>query len=283
MSVKVAEHAGFCFGVKRAVELVETELAKGQSKIYTYGPIIHNDTVVNDLCARGVEVIPEDSDLDGYEPGIVVIRSHGISRKVHEGLEGHGFEIVDATCPFVRKIHRIVDEYSSNGYKILVVGNPNHPEVQGIIGWIQPEVPYFVIQSKEEISELPFSMEDKICLVGQTTYNYKKFQELVELIKQKGYDIVALSTICNATEERQTEAAQIAQEADVMLVIGGKNSSNSQKLFEICKKECDNTYFIQTVDDLDTSVLDSQNHIGITAGASTPNNIIEEVQVRCQR
>lgn len=282
MNITVAEHAGFCFGVSRAVEDVEKQISEAKKlPIYTYGPIIHNETVVEDFKKKGVCVIDENASLSEIEPGTVIIRSHGVSKKVMNELEEAGFNIVDATCPFVKKIHRIVEQYSSDGYKILIIGNESHPEVQGIIGWVA-NGDYIVVNSKEEAEALSFGKNTKICLVAQTTYNFKKFQELVEIITQKGYDIVAVSTICNATEERQTEAAQIAQNVDVMLVIGGKSSSNSQKLFEICKAECDNTYFIQTADDFDPSVLQSIHNIGITAGASTPKKIIEEVQLKCQ-
>ena len=282
MEIKLAKSAGFCFGVKRAVDMVNDEVEKGSSAIYTYGPIIHNEEVVKELEQKGVHVIPEGDELDKYSPGTVVIRSHGISRNTTEALENSGFHIVDATCPFVLKIHKIVEEHSGNGEAVVIVGNENHPEVQGIVGWIQGE-DYLVISSKDEITKLEQFSDKKICIVSQTTFNYNKFKELVEIISQKGYDIIVLNTICTATEERQSEAAEIAKSVDAMLVVGGKSSSNTQKLFEICKKECEDTYYIQTKDDFDLSVLQSIGSVGITAGASTPNNIIEEVQKKCQK
>lgn len=282
MKIKRAESAGFCFGVKRAVDLVYEEIGKEKGTIYTYGPIIHNEEVVAELTEQGVHVIPEDADLSEFDPGIVIIRSHGVSRAVREKLEHAGFSIVDATCPFVQKIHRYVDKYSREGYFVIIVGNEAHPEVQGIIGWTNGER-YAVISSEEDFERLPDMSGKKICIVSQTTYNYNKFKELVEIIDRKGYDILVLNTICNATEERQKEAADIARNVDAMLVIGGKSSSNTQKLFEICKKECEDTYYIQTKDDLDLSVLQSIGSVGITAGASTPNKIIEEVQKKCQK
>lgn len=282
MKIKLAKSAGFCFGVKRAVDLVYDEVEKNQGKIYTYGPIIHNEEVVDELAQKGVTVIPEDADLSEYEPGTVIIRSHGVSRSVKEGLENAGFSIVDATCPFVLKIHRYVDKYSQEGYRIVVVGNRQHPEVQGIIGWIQGDK-YLVVSSREDLEQLQEFSDEKLCIVSQTTFNYNKFQDFVEIIQRKGYDIIVLNTICNATEERQKEAAEIAKTVDAMIVIGGKSSSNTQKLFEICKKECEDTYYIQTKDNLDLSVLQSIGSVGITAGASTPNKIIEEVQKKCQK
>lgn len=191
-------------------------------------------------------------------------------------MKACGFEVLDATCPFVLKIHRLVEKYSKEGYRIVIAGNEHHPEVEGILGWVEGQPAYTVI-SQEDIEKLPLKEGEKVCLVAQTTFNYNKFQELVEIIKKKGYDISVLDTICNATEERQTEARKIAAESDLMIVIGDKHSSNTQKLYEISKKECANTYYIQTSKDMDYHQIQSINNVGITAGASTPNNIIEEV------
>ena len=277
MGVILAKSAGFCFGVKRAVDKVYEEAEKNQVPVYTYGPIIHNEEVVNDLEKRGVHAILDTSELKDLQKGIVVIRSHGVEKGVYDTIKSEGFTVVDATCPFVLKIHRIVEEYSKKDYHIIIIGNDSHPEVEGIKGWSDP-AKTTVLQTKEEAEKLSFQIGEKVCIVSQTTFNYNKFQELVEIIQKKGYDIVVLNTICNATEERQTEAAEIASEVDAMIVIGGRHSSNTQKLFEICKKECENTYYIQTLDDLDMSVFQSIDNVGITAGASTPNKIIEEVQ-----
>ena len=233
--------------------------------------------MVNDLEKRGVHAILDTSELKDLQKGIVVIRSHGVEKGVYDTIKSEGFTVVDATCPFVLKIHRIVEEYSKKDYHIIIIGNDSHPEVEGIKGWSDP-AKTTVLQTKEEAEKLTFQIGEKVCIVSQTTFNYNKFQELVEIIQKKGYDIVVLNTICNATEERQTEAAEIASEVDAMIVIGGRHSSNTQKLFEICKKECENTYYIQTLDDLDMSVFQSIDNVGITAGASTPNKIIEEVQ-----
>ena len=275
MSVTLAKTAGFCFGVKRAVKLVYDEAGQG-GKVYTYGPIIHNEEVVNDLEKKGVHVIESLSD-PRLVPGVsVIIRSHGISRAAYETLESLGVRIVDATCPFVKKIHHNVQEQGKDGRHIVIIGNEHHPEVEGILGWVEGQ-PAYTVTSQEDIEKLPLKEGEKVCLVAQTTFNYNKFQELVEIIKKKGYDISVLDTICNATEERQTEARKIAAESDLMIVIGDKHSSNTQKLYEISKKECANTYYIQTSKDMDYHQIQSINNVGITAGASTPNNIIEEV------
>ena len=278
MSVELAKTAGFCFGVKRAVDTVyqQIEQYRGE-KIFTYGPIIHNEEVIKDLRSHGVEVLNDEEELKTADADVVVIRSHGVAKYIYDILEERGITCVDATCPFVKKIHKIVAEKSAEGSYIVIVGNGEHPEVQGIRGWAGEQVT--VVQTPEDAErfELP-DKDQKVCIVAQTTFNYNKFKELVEIISKKRYDIVVLNTICNATKERQNEARQIAARVDAMVVIGDKRSSNTQKLFEICKEECLNTYYIQTLDDLDMNQLRSVETVGITAGASTPNNIIEEVQ-----
>ena len=274
--IKVAKTAGFCFGVKRAVEKVYEQVELGKKNVYTFGPIIHNEEVVGDLEAKGVRVLENRSDLEVIEEGTIVIRSHGVPRDIYKLIEEKGLECVDATCPFVRKIHRIVEKESKNGCHIVIIGNDNHPEVEGIKGWCQG--PVTVISTEEEAENLVISDGKKLCIVSQTTFNYNKFKDLVEILEKKRYDRIVLNTICSATEERQLEARQIACEADTMIVIGGRHSSNTQKLYEICRKECENTYYIQTLVDLDTRPFQCIGCVGITAGASTPNNIIEEVQ-----
>ena len=278
MNVELARTAGFCFGVKRAVDTVyqQIEQYRGE-KIFTYGPIIHNEEVIKDLRSHGVEVLNDEEELKTADADVVVIRSHGVAKYIYDILEERGITCVDATCPFVKKIHKIVAEKSTEGSYIIIIGNSEHPEVQGIRGWAGEQVT--VVQTPEDAErfELP-DKDQKVCIVAQTTFNYNKFKELVEIISKKRYDIVVLNTICNATKERQTEARQIAARVDAMVVIGDERSSNTQKLFEICKEECLNTYYIQTLDDLDINQLRSVESVGITAGASTPNKIIEEVQ-----
>ncbi|MCI8639228.1 MAG: 4-hydroxy-3-methylbut-2-enyl diphosphate reductase [Coprococcus sp.] len=277
MKVIRAKSAGFCPGVKRAVETVYEQVEKEKEKqIYTYGPIIHNEEVVKDLEGRGVKVIRTEEELDALDEGVVVIRSHGVPRRIYDKLREKGITTVDATCNFVRKIHRIVEEESAKGSHIIIIGDPAHPEVQGIRGWAGSKAD--VVQDAAGAKEFVCTEKCRICIVAQTTFNYNKFKELVEIISKKGYDISVLNTICNATKERQEEAGSIAAAADAMIVIGDKHSSNTQKLFEICERACNNTYYIQTLDDLDMNQLRSVETVGITAGASTPNNIIEEVQ-----
>ncbi|MCI9081880.1 MAG: 4-hydroxy-3-methylbut-2-enyl diphosphate reductase [Lachnospiraceae bacterium] len=277
MEVILAKSAGFCFGVRRAVDTVYAQAQQNNGKIYTYGPIIHNEEVVKDLEKKGVCVVETEEELRNCKDGTVIIRSHGIGKAIYDLLRQEEIPYVDATCPFVRKIHKIVEKYSSLCH-VVIIGNENHPEVEGIKGWSSNAAGTSVISTVEEAENFVLKEEKKVCIVSQTTFNNKKFQELVEILEKKGYDIIVLNTICNATQERQAEAKRIAGEVDAMIVVGGKNSSNTQKLFEICKKECENTCYIQTLGDLDLSKLQSINSVGITAGASTPNKIIEEVQ-----
>ena len=275
MEVVLAKSSGFCFGVKRAVDRVYEQLAD-HKKIYTYGPIVHNEDVVKDLEKQGVRVLNTEEELGALTEGSVVIRAHGVPKRIYEIMEQRGIECIDATCPFVKRIHKIVEKESTEGRHIIIVGNAKHPEVEGIMGWCKN--PATVIESKEEALDFRGSPDDKYCVVSQTTFNYKKFQELVEIFQKKGYDIIVANTICSATEERQKEASELAAKADVMIVIGGTHSSNTRKLYELCKSECENTYYIQTLADLQLELPNSVELVGITAGASTPNKIIEEVQ-----
>ena len=280
MEVTVAKTAGFCFGVKRAVEKVYDQIGRTEKRIYTYGPIIHNEQVVGDLREKGVEVIDSLEELKTIRNAVVVIRSHGVGKNVYEILKENDVEIVDATCPYVKKIHRIVEKQSAEGRKVLIIGSEDHPEVQGIKGWGDERT--VVIEDMDDFLKLQLPENEKLCIVSQTTFNYKKFQDIVEKISKTRYDITVVNTICNATQERQVEAMRIASQVDVMLVIGGKHSSNTQKLYDICRKECKNTYYIQTLGDFNPECISSVRSVGIPAGASTPNNIIEEVHTKCQ-
>ncbi len=273
MEIVLAKSAGFCFGVKRAVDTAYSQI--GKANVYTYGPIIHNEEVVADLKAKGIEVIDESQDIEDFAADTVIIRSHGVTKAVTDALEAKGIEVVDATCPFVKKIHNIVQEASLAGKQIIIVGNPHHPEVEGIMGWCTNEP--ITVASVEEAESTFLDENVPSCLVSQTTFNNKKFQDIVEIIKKRLYNVDICETICSATAVRQEEAAKVAASVDAMIVIGGKNSSNTQKLYEISKKECVNTYYIQTLVDLDLTTFESVSRVGITAGASTPNQIIKEV------
>ncbi len=270
----LAKSAGFCFGVERAVNKVYEE-ADGGGSIYTYGPIIHNREVVADLEARNVHVVESEEEVRALHDATVIIRSHGVSRDTDQLIRDSARKCIDATCPFVKRIHRTVETESAAGRKIVIIGNPVHPEVIGIMGW--SSTPVTVIQTAEEARNFSVPEGKEVCVVAQTTFNANKFQDLVDILKEKSYNVICVNTICNATHERQSEAKAIAARADIMIVIGDRSSSNSAKLYEICRKECSDTHFIQTWNDLHLTLTGAEKVIGITAGASTPKNIIEEV------
>ena len=275
MEVIVAKTAGFCFGVERAVNQVYDQIKNENGPIYTLGPIIHNEEVVRDLEEKGVKFLNSENEILTLTEGTVIIRSHGVGKHIYDMLKAQGVQIVDATCPFVKKIHRIVQEQNLQGRRVIIIGDETHPEVEGIKGWGDART--MVVKNEEQMEKLPSFTGEKLCIVSQTTFNYNKFKDLVEKFEKKGYDILVLNTICNATQERQVEAERIASQVDAMIVIGGKNSSNTRKLYEICQKECKDTYYIQTLDDLNPESVNSVRSVGITAGASTPKKIIEEV------
>ena len=272
--VIVAESAGFCFGVRRAVTAVEDLIAQGRQHVYTLGPIIHNEQVVEELEQKGVFAVESPEALAGKPGATVVIRSHGIGRAEEERLRALGVTVADATCPFVKKIHRIAQETAELGRTLVIVGDASHPEVQGIRGWCGG--PCIVVGSEEETEGIPDN--EKITIVSQTTFSEKKLKKIVEKLKRKCYDCRALNTICNATQERQKEAEKIAATVDAMIVLGGKNSSNTQKLVSLCEAVCPHTIYAQTVLDLADYDFYGLLSVGITAGASTPTKIIREVQ-----
>ena len=270
MSVTVAKTAGFCFGVKRAVDSVYESMKNGE-KIATLGAIIHNGQVIAELEKNGVyayervEDIPEDCKI--------VIRAHGVGKDIYEKIGDR--EYIDLTCPFVSKIHKIVEKYHNDGYKIVIVGDEKHPEVIGINGWCGYDAT--VIDS--ECSEIaPILDEKPLCIVAQTTIKKKNFVRIVQTLKKIHKNTcqssIEFDTICNATKDRQEEAAALAAESECMIVVGGRHSSNTRKLFEISKTLCPKTYLVETADELPHDIF---KKIGITAGASTPARIIQEV------
>ena len=271
MKVIIAKTAGFCFGVSRAIKMVEDSLNKDNyKKIYSLGPIIHNKQVVEEFQEKGVNVI---EDIDQVEHNnVLIIRAHGVSPSIYDQIRVKNAEIVDTTCPFVKKIHMKVSEYSYAGYKIIIVGDEKHPEVIGIKGWDENAV---VIGNDEEAQNLDIS--GKVCVVAQTTLSKEKWDNICENLKQNIEECEVFNTICNATSERQKEAKEIADKVEVMFVIGDPNSSNTRKLYEISKKYCENTFLIENASQVDLTILENKNIVGITAGASTPDRIIKEV------
>lgn len=270
MEITIAKSAGFCFGVNRAIESCYNQIGNG--KIYTYGSLIHNKEVTKDLESKGVNVI---ESLDGIDEGTVVIRSHGVGKYLYDELEKKGINYIDGTCPFVKKIHNIVKESFDKGNNIIIIGNSKHPEVMGINGWCKNSA--VIIEDVSKVESINVDFEKETTLVVQTTFRGSKFEEIAEAVKSRIDNIKIYNTICSATDERQREAVELSQKVDKMIVIGDKSSSNTQKLYEICKKYCQNTYYIETICDLVLNIFDSNDKIGITAGASTPSAIIKEV------
>ena len=273
MEVRIADNAGFCFGVKRAMKIAWDELEnKSENNIYSLGPLIHNKQAVDRYKEKGLvemdnlESIPSESKL--------IIRSHGVAEKVYTESKAKNMEIVDTTCPFVKKIHDIVKDFSKRGYKIIIVGNANHPEIIGINGWCNNEA--IVINKLEEIDDITFDPTQIYCVVSQTTANLESFDKIVDKLKTKINNLTVKNTICFATKERQISAIDLAREVDCMVVIGGKHSSNTQKLVNICK-DLVPTFSIETKEELEKEKFAGFKVAGVTAGASTPDWIIEEV------
>ncbi len=273
--VTLAEHAGFCFGAARGYDAVENALLKDMP-IYTYGPILNNKKIVDGFSQKGVRVVDDVEEFKKLPKGLIIIRSHGVPKETYEKIVATGFEVFDATCPFVKRIHRIVEKQSMEGDKIVVIGNPLHPEVIGIVGWCVNKAE--VIENLNEATLFSNSSHQRVTIVSQTTFNRNKFKELVDIFNKKDYDINVMNTICDATAIRQEEAELLAEKCDAMIIIGDTKSSNSGKLYDICSERCSMTYFIETVDDIKGKIPESVESIGITAGASTPKYIIEEVQ-----
>ncbi|MCQ2514077.1 MAG: bifunctional 4-hydroxy-3-methylbut-2-enyl diphosphate reductase/30S ribosomal protein S1 [Ruminococcus sp.] len=274
--VRKAESAGFCFGVNRAINIVNELLENGE-KVCTLGPIIHNMEVVNELESRGCKAVDNIDEIS--ENATLVIRSHGVPKSIIDELKKRNINYKDATCPFVMKIHKIVAGADKNDDIVVIAGNKNHPEVQGIIGHCNAECLTF--NNENELDELLPIIKNKnkkeIKIVAQTTFDTKEWKKCIKKLKNLCTNAKIFDTICNATTVRQSEADLIAAQSDFMVVVGDKHSSNTGKLFDICKKRCDNTVLIETASELSYSQVQAAQKIGVTAGASTPARIIKEV------
>lgn len=277
MKIILAKSAGFCFGVNRAVTIVNDLLNEGK-KVTTLGPIIHNPHMVAELADKGVEIADTPNDLSSMDRTLV-IRSHGVSQSVIDEIERKGITYENATCPFVSKIHKIVRDNSRDGRVVLIAGDKNHPEVQGIVGHCEGE--YYIFKNQRELEELLKKFQDveniSICAVAQTTYDVKEWKNCLKSLKKVYTNAKIFDTICSATSIRQSEAEELASISDIMVVIGGRQSSNTAKLFSVCKSKCERTYLIESAAELDGIALVDADIIGITAGASTPARIIKEV------
>ena len=272
-TIKIAKKAGFCFGVSRAVEITRDGVESGK-RIVTLGPIIHNNSVVGELKSKGVKII--DSPQEAQEGDTVIIRSHGIKKCEQMLLEEKGIEYIDATCPFVKKIHNIVSDAYEKNKQIIIIGDKKHPEVIGINGWCNDSA--IVIETEEEAHNLSLSSEKDISVVSQTTFERELWKKITKIIVKKTcQSTIVFDTICNATNERQKYAAELAKESDVFIVVGGKNSSNTKKLYDIAVPLCAHTFFVEEASELPRGILSLGDSFGITAGASTPEHIIKEV------
>lgn len=277
MKIILAKSAGFCFGVNRAVTIVNNLLEEGK-KVTTLGPIIHNPHMVAELAERDVEIADTPNDLSSMDRTLV-IRSHGVPQSVIDEIEQKGISYENATCPFVSKIHQIVKDNSREGKVVLIAGDENHPEVQGIVGHCEGE--HYIFKNYEDLGKLLKKLENieniSICVIAQTTYDVKEWKNCLKLLKKVYTNAKIFDTICSATSIRQSEAEELASISDIMVVIGGRQSSNTAKLFSVCKSNCERTYLIESAAELDDIALIDADIIGITAGASTPARIIKEV------
>ncbi|SNR88248.1 4-hydroxy-3-methylbut-2-enyl diphosphate reductase [Anaerovirgula multivorans] len=273
MKVILADYSGFCFGVEKAINTTFEELEKKQVKdnISSLGPLIHNNQVVKDLEEKGVKVF---EDINDISTGSVIVRSHGVSEEIYEIAKDKGLNIIDATCPFVRRIQNIAKKYHDKGYTIAIIGNPKHPEVIGINGWCNNEA--IIIKDEENLKQIP--KFDKLCVVAQTTMSVDQYEKIIEQLENYANEIVKFNTICSATKERQLAAKNLAEKVEAMIVIGGYHSSNTQKLVSICEEiKPDATYHVETVEDLPLKDIKQYKIVGVTAGASTPKWIINEI------
>ena len=270
MKIIIADNAGFCFGVKRAVDMAVDELETLDKDIYSLGPLIHNEQVVNQMESKGLKTI---DNIEGIKYGNIIIRAHGVSKSTIDNIELMNLDIVDTTCPYVKSVHKKVEEFQEQGYNIIIIGDSNHPEVIGINGWCNDKA--LIINSKEDAEKI--SNLDKICIVSQTTNQKAKFDELSKIIKEQNSNVEIYNTICNATNVRQQSCKEVASKVEAMIVIGGYHSANTRKLVEVSEEYCDNVYHIEMTKELPLEDFLKFNTIGITAGASTPDWIIKEV------
>ncbi len=268
----VAKNIGFCFGVKRTIEETEKLLEKFSS-LSTIGDIVHNPIIMEKLKSKGLNVYNSIKELKGK---YFLIRSHGLSKKEIEKIKKLGFEIFDLTCPFVKRIHNLVENLNEKSYYIIIIGNKNHPEVLGIKGYGKK---INIIEKKRDFLNIKDKKMEKVAVIGQTTLNFNYFLDFVKDIinRVNANELLVINTICKVTEEREKEGIEIAKKSDAVFVLGGKKSSNTKKLFNICKKFCANTFHIEKISDLSKINLDKFKKIGIVSGTSTPHFFINEV------
>ena len=275
MKLTIGEHAGFCFGVRRAVDKAFACAQEGLPCV-TLGPLIHNPQEVERLRCAGVRSV---DSLDEIAPGqTVMIRSHGVTPAVYALCRERGLSVIDCTCPHVAHVHRLVEEYSQGGDAVIIVGEPDHPEIVGIAGWAHG--PVFILPTREDAQSA--QLPDKALVVAQTTLRRDRFEDVVSVIRSRVSDLTVRMTICAATSKRQQEAEALSREADVMIIVGGRNSSNTRKLLETCRLRCPRAYQVETPQDVPQGIIGPTDRVAITAGASTPQWLLEEVRSRIE-
>ena len=275
MELTIGKHAGFCFGVRRAVQTA-FDAATAQVPCVTLGPLIHNPQEVERLTRAGIRAV---TSLDEVAPGqTVIIRSHGVTPDVYAQCEARGIRYIDATCPHVAHIHQLVKAYSEHGDVVLIVGEAEHPEVVGIAGWAAG--PVFILPDAQaaRAAQLP----RRAMVVAQTTIRRERFEEVLAVLRERVGELTVRMTICAATSQRQQEAGELSRQADVMVVVGGRNSSNTQKLYETCRARCPRTLLVETPEDLPEGAFSATDRVAITAGASTPQWLLDQVRARIE-
>lgn len=276
MKLKIGEHAGFCFGVRRAV-LKAFECADNQLPCVTLGPLIHNPQEVERLSQAGIHSV---SSLEEVQKGqTVIIRSHGVKPDVYRQCDEMGIPYIDATCPHVAHIHQLVNDYSKDGDAVIIVGEADHPEIIGIAGWAHG--PVFILPTPEAAEEAV--LPDRAMVVAQTTLRRDRFEAVLAVLRRRVSDLTERMTICAATGQRQQEAEKLSAEADVMVVVGGRNSSNTKKLLETCLNHCKRSIQVETPEDVPEGLCGPEDRVCITAGASTPQWLLEEVKNRIEK
>ena len=273
IDIEVARYAGVCYGVKRALGMAEKAAGEARKPVNTLGPLIHNPLVVNDLERIGVGTA---SNVSEVEEGTLIIRAHGVVPSVVEDARNRGLDVLDATCPYVKKVHNAAERLVREGYQLIVVGESGHPEVEGIMGHAGDDA--HVVSVPGDLDAIDLSR--KVGVVVQTTQTPGALADVVAELSKRTMDLRVINTICSATQERQDSAAELARRVDAMIVVGGKNSGNTRRLAEICTAACPKTHHIEDASEIEAAWFDGVSHIGVTAGASTPASHIERALVR---
>ncbi len=273
MEIIIAKNSGLCYGVKRAIQIAKETLSQEKGKVFTLGDLIHNPQVIADLEQQGIRSL---EDLDCLTEGTVIIRSHGVSPEIYKKIEEKNIKIVDATCPIVKRIQRLVEALAQDEEEIVIVGNKNHPEIRGLIGYSQGKG--IIIESESQAQKMP--KKKRRAVLVQSTQDMNLFQNVVALLIEKTEELKIFNTICQSTQTRQKSTSELASRVDTLFIIGGKNSSNTHKLYQISKRVLPNTHFIESSAQITSEMLKGAKKIGLSGGASTPPEAIEEAVVR---